>query len=354
MRIGILNLPIDNNFGGNLQRYALIKTLQGLGHSPELIQIRFAPYKLPFMIKVAAYIKRGMVKLFVNHNQRINKEKYAYEQYIEKLNYISPFFEAYIPHTDPCYCIDDLLKKMNYDLYIIGSDQVWRKKIADKYFGVMMGSIIPDGVKRIAYAVSFGTDNNELTEEEISYYAGLYKKFSAVSVREMSGLELLKNYGWLDPEAIHLLDPTFLLDKEDYQRVAVSVEKSGRENSLFCYILDESEEKKQIIEDYSEKLGLLPYIMSLKRKVTIESWLNSFNDAAFVITDSFHGLVFSIIYNKPFRLIRNHYRGNARFDSVLETFGLSDDGSNVDWNSVNEIIKVQKRKSLDFLLEQLN
>lgn len=353
MRIGLLNLPLDNNFGGNLQRFALIKIIQSLGHEPVHVQILFSPHRLPFFKKPLVYMKRFLEKIIIDHNRPIFREKIVYERYKKKLELLYPFYNRYIPHTEPCYCIDDVRQMLNYDLYIIGSDQVWRKMIADKYLGVMMGEILPYDVKRIAYAISFGTDENELSDKEIAYYGKLYKNFSAVSVREISGLELLNKYGWTEPVAIHLLDPTFLLDKREYKKIAEYGNIQSKEASLFCYILDESKETIDLIEHYSTKTGLSPYIVSLNSGMTIENWLKSFDNASFVITDSYHGLIFSIIFNKPYRLIRNSFRGNARFDSVLQTFGLTDDGSGVDWDIVNKKVFENRIKSTEFIIKAI-
>ena len=78
---------------------------------------------------------------------------------------------------------------------------------------------------KIACTVSFGTDTNELSEDEILYYGSLYKQFTAVSVREKSGLSILEQFGWNNPKAMHLLDPTFMLSKADYQKIISTSEK---------------------------------------------------------------------------------------------------------------------------------
>lgn len=354
MKIGVINLPYDNNYGGNLQRYALVKTLQDLGHTPEHIQIRFNPPSIPLWKKNMMYLKRLIIKALINKKQRIFVEEYEYQEYIKSLDSISCFYDRFIPHTHPCYSLNDLRELQPYDIYIIGSDQVWRKKIANKYLGIMMGEGLPDNARRIAYAISFGTEDNELSTSEIRRYALSYKKFSAVSVREQSGLRLLDSYGWTNPQAIHLLDPVFLLDKDDYIKIISIEEISLSDNFLFCYILDESKEKQKLINDISLKTGFSKHIVSLNCKITIEGWLRELINASFVITDSFHGLAFSILFNKPYKLIRNQSRGNTRFDSILQTFGLSEDGSNVDWKRVNEIIKEYRKKSINFLIKQLN
>ena len=344
----MFNLPLDSNYGGNLQRFALIKTLQDLGHEPEHIQIRFVQYKLPIKRKIIEYPIRLIKKLF-NNRQHVFKEKYAYKKYLKNLSKTQLFYDTYVPHTNPCYCKEDIQKVLNYDFYIIGSDQVWRKRIAGRYLDVFMGSLLPDNVKRVAFAVSFGTDVNELSIKETTDYSKLYKKFSAVSVREDSGLDLLDDYGWIEPKAVHLLDPTFLLKKEDYIKITERGEITEDKPYIFCYILDISDDKNNIINEISNKAGLKKKVVSLNDDMNIENWLKYINEAELVITDSFHGLVFSIIFNKQYILVRNEFRGNARFDSLLRTFGLKDDGRIVDWNRVNNIIEENKLKAMNFL-----
>lgn len=99
------------------------------------------------------------------------------------------------------------------------------------------------------------------------------------------------------------------------------------------------------------KRNLFTNYVSLNDNVSIEQWLSFFDEAEYVVTDSYHGLVFSLIFNKPFYLIRNSFRGNARFDSLLSTFGLNGDVQNLDWNICNKIISDYKDKAIAFLAE---
>lgn len=353
MRIAILNLPIDNNYGGNLQRFALVRSLQKLGHEPEHVQIRFCYCLAPWR-KPVVYLKRLLKKILIDNNYKIKVEYYAALKYQHELMMIEPFYSKYIPHTGPYHSLKELKKIGNYDVFIVGSDQVWRKTIAAKYLKIMFGENLPVEGKRIGFAVSFGTDKNELSKREISYFKSFYERFSAVSVREKSALKLLDEYGWHFPQAVHLLDPVFLLAKEEYQEIINSSVTEKCDGNLFCYILDKTEEKQRQIDCLSSQINIKPYYVSLNSYISIEQWLRSFNDAEYVVTDSFHGLAFSLIFNKPYRLVRNSFRGNARFDSLLDTFGLNDDGCQVDWNRVNQIIRKYRSRALSFLDSELS
>ena len=144
-----------------------------------------------------------------------------------------------------------------------------------------------------------------------------------------------------------MLDPTLLMKLQDYIKLCSHISK--RESFIFAYVLDESEEKINSIVRFAERRGL-PYIIkgadnTVSDDDTIELWLSYFRDAAFVVTDSFHGTAFSIIFNKDFYVFGNEKRGNSRFDSLLETFDLKDRMvnnilperiDNINWEEVNK------------------
>jgi len=351
MKIALLNLPIDNNYGGNLQRYAVVKTLQDMGHDVEHVNLRFY-YRLPWYNRPVYYAKRVLKKIFLRQDIKIfDTPQRLYEK---KCSITDAFYKKYVPHTAVITDTKLLCKHTDYDAFVVGSDQVWRKTIAAKNLPYFFFEHLRNINKpKVACAVSFGTDVNELTEDEISYYRNLYKQFTAVSVREKSGLTILEHLGWDIPKAIHLLDPTFMLTKTDYQKIISTSETKTSKGNLFCYILDMTQEKDDVIKNISLEKKLTPYYVTLNDNVSIPQWLRSFNDAEFIITDSFHGLVFSIIFNKPFKLIRNEVRGNARFDSIIETFNLKDQ-SEINWIEINSIIEQYRNRFVNFLKRALS
>lgn len=349
MKIALLNLPFDNNFGGNLQRYALITILKREGYDIEHINLRIN-YQLPFYKLPYSYTKRLFKKIFLNDKYPILLEQYYKKESIKKNEKAELFYQKYIPHTQEITNKKKLSKLSKYDVYIVGSDQVWRKAMTRQLgLSTFFFDFIKDNsVIKIAYGASLGSDKNELSLKEIKYLGKLYKQFKAVSVREHSAIQLLKGYQWNMPQAIQVLDPTLLLNKEDY----INLIKVGKTNAcpgnLFCYILDNNKEKEKKIQEISIQKSLKPFKLQLDGNVSIEQWLRSFQDAEYIITDSYHGLVFSIIFNKPFTLIKNEKRGNARFDSLLKTLEIPTNDI-IDWAKINTNIQKEKNKAMRFI-----
>ena len=199
-----------------------------------------------------------------------------------------------------------------------------------------------------------------------------------MSVREKSGLNLLRDF--LNYNAgVHVLDPTMLLEKADYEAIAIAELEPKSAGNLFYYILDKSPAKQQIISTVSLQTGLIPFTQmpkcggsrkNLTERIddcvfpTVSAWLRAFMDAEMIITDSFHGCVFSIIFNKPFWVVGNPSRGMARFHSLLEMFGLEDrliTSGNLPtdffapicWLDVNQKRYELQKYSLDFLMNAL-
>ncbi len=234
-------------------------------------------------------------------------------------------------------------------------------------------------MKRIAYAASFGVDEWEFSEEETKTCRDLLQKFDAISVRENSAVLLCDKY-LNRADAVHVLDPTMLLDKEDYIRLVEKENEPKSPGTLFCYILDEDEKKNEIIDTIARQISAVPFTQmpkchisyeNLKYRLedcvypTVTAWLRAFMDAEMVVTDSFHGCVFSIIFNKPFIVYGNKVRGMARFHSLLSIFGLenrlatnSEDAlkiinDSIDWHQVNSKKEEWQEKSLNFLKNNL-
>lgn len=374
MKIGVLALQLRYNFGGILQAYALQKTLNDMGHNAVHIDqckyVSLGPWykKYPIYLKRAIRKHLGSEDIVVRADVAINNASKIISTHTE------PFIEKHIRRI---FTRDfSNLRKGDFDVFIIGSDQVWRPK----YFFSKIENAYLDfakewNIKRIAYAASFGTEEWEYTEEQTRNCSTLLKKFNAVSVRESSAVKLCSEKLWVDAQ--HVLDPTMLLSKEDYIKLFGNAGTDQSDGNLFCYILDENTEKATIIDKVAKEEGLTPFHVNSKYddpsapieeriQQPVEKWLRAFYDAEFVITDSFHACVFSIIFNKPFIVYGNKERGFARFESLLKLFGLeerlvcSPDEINkvlqatIDWDRVNSIRKQMKEKSLSFLTKNLN
>ena len=333
MKIGILTLPLHTNYGGILQAYALQTVLERMGHDVVVFdtskRISMPMWKYPF-----AFVKRCIRKYVVRKPTRIFYEKWYNETYSILSQHTQRFINKYINRLE--IASFSSLQKDDFDVLIVGSDQVWRPM----YFCPMFRTEIENAflsfadtwvVKRIAYAASFGSENWEYNSEQTDRISELIKKFDAVSVRETLGVQMCKSQ--LNIDVAHVLDPTMLLSKEDYMNLIRASDVKQSRGNLLCYILDETEEKNDIINYIAEQKGMFPFyvnsnIESLTMSFTdciqpaVESWLRGFYDADFVVTDSFHACVFAILFQKPFIAVGNKERGMARFYSLLDLFGL--------------------------------
>lgn len=362
-RIAILNMRYDNNYGGNLQRYAMVTILQRMGYDVEYLYIRDC-WDDWFVKRTKVKIIKQTLKQVIRHILHPSSEpwfawKHESDIYRKSSRITEPFLKKYIPHTKIIYLhreLEKVFKNGNYDAIIAGSDQIWRKKFVERYgLGTWFLDFVPEDYKgkRVIYGASFGVEKKEYTDDDCAMVKPLFGRLDAVSVRENSGLQLLKEYGWNKPEAQVVLDPTLLLGKEDYNAVIDVAETKSMEGDMFCYILDRTPEIEEKIRAIAEEKGLKPYIMSINgdEHVSIEQWLRYIRDAKYVFTDSYHGLLFTMIYGKPFHLVYNGFRGNARFESVLDMLHV-----NIEQPNYKEIVKqieINKKASLAFLQSAL-
>ncbi len=378
MKIGILTLPFNNNYGGFLQEYALMTVLKRMGHDVWFIDLQLNPQRSLWNTH-SDFIKR-FIKKYILKKDNIHFLIPSKERRYNELNRIiawqhtRPFVDKYLcPKISPVYSSEELtyvIDKVHFDAFISGSDQIWRPRymsyfLKTAYFDFLEGR----KEKRITYAASFGVDEWEYSPELTKNCAELIKKIDAVSVREESGIALCKKYFGIDAQWV--LDPTMLLEKEDYETLFENAQTQQSPGDLFCYILDNVAEKQELIDHTARQLSLTPFCIgrrdhytNVEDKVTepVEMWLRGFYDAKFVITDSFHGIVFSILFNKPFVVCTNKMRGNTRIDSLLKIFDIDGrlvTGSdynglyNLDYSEINRIIAKERAKSITYLSNAL-
>lgn len=376
MKIGILTQPLHNNYGGLLQNYALKTVLKELGH--EVYTINIKGRETPKFRRYASILKRSAQRL-LGQQLRVRTWPTAKESAIIS-QHTREFIQRNIITTElfSSKVDEKLLDNYKFEAYVVGSDQVWRPKYSPQlptYFLDFLENN-PDVIK-IAYAASFGVDDWEFTNIQTKEFSKLLKQFNAVSVREDSAVELCKNYFGVG--ATQLLDPTMLLGSDVYTSLVVKEKIEQSPGNLFTYILDKSDEKIQIIDNIALKYGLQPFSVMPEKSFSEpgrkdindcvypppEKWIKGFMDAKFVVTDSFHGTVFSILFNKPFISIANKGRGLTRFTSLLKLFQIEDrlilssDSFNPEkvkaiyWERTNSILKNKKEESLQFLKEHL-
>lgn len=364
LKIGILTLPIAENYGGILQAVALYRYLHNQGHDVVLI------YKDSYQKPLKKIVKNILlssafdflnIKRVKNHKE-LQKRKAFHRTFVEKEIY--KISENLYTKQD----LENFANKENFDAVIVGSDQVWRKAyINDKHYkSYFLDFVDGNKTKKIAYAASFGKDYWE-GKDDIEDIAKLLSDFKAVSTREKSGVAICKNsFGFSD--AKHVLDPTMLMDKEFYIDEIISKYDTSRvsKGGLLTYVLDEEDEKKEIIDFVKENMPInkvyhLKGFNTSQTTYSVPEWLASFSNADFVVTDSFHGMVFSIIFEKDFLVIGNEGRGLDRFVSLLTLLGLEDrlilnkselnkeKLKKIDFINVKEILNKEQKISEEFL-----
>lgn len=357
MKIGLLNLPFDNNYGGNLQRFALIKVLKANGYDVKHINLR-SKYALPWYKIPYSYSKRFLLKCIKDRQIFILQEREKNKRKIKGESNAVSFYQKYIPHTDVTYSIrgiQAIVNRYRFDVVIVGSDQVWRKSMTasigyENFFLKFVG----DNIIKIAYSVSLGSSHCDYTGKEIKKIKELYRRFAAVSVREKSALDIFSNNGWISPKAEWTLDPTLLLTKVDYNDLIMNANTENvTSEKIFCYALDMNDKIKNELNSYD-----VDYVindLNSSDNVSIEQWLNNIKQSNMVVTDSYHGVVFSIIFNKPFKFMGNVRRGNDRIDSLFSMLGIDESKTlDCDWNKINNRIAELKKISLSFLFSGLN
>ena len=376
MKIGILTLPLHNNYGGILQAYALQIVLKRMGHDAMVID-KSREIKLPILSfsRYFLYFKLLAHKVLVDRNTTIFWDRKHNREYKVMSTYTLPFIQKYIKRFVASRDYSNI-KQGNFDAFVVGSDQVWRPK----YFGqnIISNAFLSFAkdwnVKRISYAASFGTEEWEYTEAQTSECKEWIKRFNAVSVRESSAVQLCKEH--LNVDALHVLDPTMLLSATDYIQLFKEANTPKSSGSLMCYILDETEDKQKVVSNVEEVLNLAAFSVNSKYEdlnapleeriqPPVEAWLRGFYDGEFVVTDSFHACVFSILFEKPFVVYGNKDRGMARFHSLLSIFGLENRlvtrsaeaqkviSVPIDWSLVNAKKKEWQEKSYNFLKNNL-
>jgi hypothetical protein len=321
MKIGLLTLTPSNNYGGILQTVALYSYLESLGHEVVLIDSRVArPVWKNLIIKVLENTPFQNIK----NKRELKIRTFQLKSFLKEC---LPNVSEGIYHS---MHLKQLVKKNKFDAVVVGSDQVWRYqyiKVGD-YSVYFLNFKVDSPVKKIAYAASFGKDSWE-APAEIKKIKTLMKEFDAISVREKSGIDLCRDlFDFKDSK--YVLDPTMLVGDEFYEKFIIGDASVVAKAPIVTYILDENDSKTKVINLVAKNkytTGKSLPIVNLGKKhdgkfYSVEDWLNNIKNADFVITDSFHGMLFSILFKKQFLVIGNQQRGLARFVSFLSIVDL--------------------------------
>lgn len=368
MKIGILTLPLHTNYGGILQAYALQTVLERMGHEVYIIRVKSKKIPLlPIWKRYLCYAKRAILKYIFGEKDVVVFHESHERALLPVLRQNTNKFIAQYIHSFSINNFKEIENKNIFNAYVVGSDQIWRPLYShwDIEDSFLRFDTRPD-IIRIAYATSLGVDTWEYTCEQTENCRKLAQLFNTISVREDSAVNLCKKY--LGVDANWVLDPTMLLDVKDYLKLAENAKVPKCSGNLLVYLLNTETYKNEIINNIVEYKGLIPILftnsvenpnLQLEERIhpMVESWLKGFIDAKYVVTDSFHGCVFSILFHKPFSVMGNEGRGMARIKSLLELFNLKNRfvesaqsvtniENDIDWERIDSILDAKRKESM--------
>lgn len=361
MRIGLFSPHFAFNYGAVLQAFALKTFL--IEHGYDAVIINRRPEYHCAIPSLSGRIARRIEEL-------------------AKFNSFGRFERKYLqPQTELIVHQKDWskFKSFHFDAVIVGSDQVWRDDYCFTSFGynLFLDFITDRSIKKISYAPSLGKESWNADPEVEAKVKELISDFSSISVREKSSIDILKQKFGVDSELV--LDPTMLLTNEDYRRHFRM--KKQLNNYIATYILDYNDSLDMVLSNIGKDLNLNTNKIIVRKtpkskmgrlrdrfrtmKPVLE-WVSDIANAKFVITNSFHGMVFSIIFRKQFVVIMNKERGAARFKSLLSMFGLENRLINnyndslslfsetIDYSAIDPIIDLWRNQSINFLIKSLS
>lgn len=281
----IMNYWASWNYGAILTCYALQEAIKDFGYTTQVIN-----YRPKFWENKKLYPQSEVQKPFINKYLNISK-KCKTKQQLKKLN-------SY------------------FNTFIIGSDQVWCWWYALQY--VYFGDFINDDKKKIACSASVVFENFHQCDDVKTTMGYYINKFDFVSVREKSAVDTLKNE--FNIQSTCIIDPVFWIDKNRYIEIANTCNLSTT-NFVVIYMFNLDNKTLNIAKEFAQKNNL--NIVIIQRGKEIENWLYYFKNASYVFTDSYHGVCFSVIFEKDFIAFTNG-RGNSRFESLFSILNLKE------------------------------
>jgi len=360
MKIGILTYHRAENYGALLQAYALLTYLRSLGHDVSFVdywpKYHSDYFKLFSWDNFSKKGLKGKVLMLIN---LLMPSKYLRKYRLKHFMQEKLRLGKKVVYSD-----SDAITE-HYDVVFYGSDQIWRKQglggvvFDDWYFGANNVNTS----KKIAYAASMGTIDANPEDDE--YVKGMMKNFDRISVREQDLLTYLHR---LDVEGIQVIDPVFLLNKEQWRKIEKPSSNKG--HFILFYNLLGSAESKRFATAFARKNNLPIVEINKKtfpgsgyeRSASVERFLQLVDDADFVVSNSFHGVALSIIFEKQFFAVGMGHKAN-RVVSLLETIGIPNryiSSANeiaferIDYSIVNKSLSKAIAFAEEFLMQSLS
>lgn len=384
-KVGLVTCYFKHNYGSMLQAYATQKILDDNNIPNETINITYnidfkKGKRKYYLSQIFNYTfirsKLGMIKLKIDRkinkelNKKISTRDKKYELFIKRFHLTKPY-TTYEELTELC--------KERYSDVIVGSDQLWLPvNVVANYYTI---NFVPNEINKISYATSFGVSS--IPKKYLSRYKLFLDRINHLSVREQSGIELVDKIS--NNKAKLVCDPTILLTEKEWDTI-VPKKRIIKEKYILCYFLGKNIEHRKFAEKLKKETGY--QIVSLNHadeyvkysdkfadikpyNIGPSEWINLIKNAEYICTDSFHGTVFSLIYNKLFFTFRRYKSNtkvstNSRVESLLSILNLNERiliGNEdikeilkikIDYEKVNKKINKFRTKSKKFLLESLS
>ncbi len=313
-----------DNFEKNLHKMPVIKNMkESLCPKYEGVIRNFWAYN-NFGATLSAY---AIQQFF----QERGKDYYILQTYTPG-DFTKPFADKYIKTTHLVFS-EEHYKELNKctDNFVVGTDQILRPSFMEGHIDEDLYGYTNFNKKRISFSGSFGLNYFENTGwlNKLKY-SKLINRFDSISVREISGIDICKTDFNINAECI--IDPVFLIDKQKWLDIALDT-KDKYKGKIVCYIFDMFGAKSNEIKEYLEKKYNKEVIMLKNMEIPLEEFISAIKDADAILTNSFHGTCFSLIFNKKLLAITNVSAGDARFDSLVKIFGID----NITVNSINDV-----------------
>lgn len=355
-KAGIVTFHRALNYGAVLQAYALQKTVTELGCECEVVD--YLSPKITLDYKPFRIYKNDLLKSFA-------KSCVMCRRRAKRFRAFQSFFNNYIVKSKTSYTPETISSaKSEYDIFISGSDQVWSPRCVG--FDPVYFLTFADDAQKYSYAASFAVPN--LPSEQIEEYKKRLSGFQKFSVREQSGVKLVKELTGRDAET-HL-DPSLLLSAEQWSKIAVrKVDKpylliftANPQISLISFAKKLAKEKGLDIYYLNDAPHLKKDGINYVVAPTVEEFVGYFKNAEYVVTNSFHGTAFSVIFRKNlFVEFKNKHGRNIRSEGLLNSLGINReiidgnaDETPIDWTAVDKKLSAQREASLCYLKSIVN
>ncbi len=362
MKIGILTFHCAHNYGAVLQCYALQEYLKGLGHDVKIINYRpkylLDPYKIVDKsgfkcfnpLRIAKSIIREILLIPIRYVRHYNFSKFIKS----KLKLTSAVKKDEIPSS--------------FDIYIVGSDQVWNPRITRGFDNAYFCNFPFPKADRLYLSYAASMEANRMDDENSAFCQKALLNFDSISVREKELKDLLQPL--TDKTIYQVLDPTLLLSRKNWEKI--TPRSCNKEKYVLTYQVRERKETEAIAQYIADQLGatvinLVAWVRLRKnlgyQTVSPENFIGMIKNAECVVTTSFHGTAFSIIYNKPFYAIRLNDGNDSRVASLLTSLNLENrfinldslpEFSTIDYNKPNHYLECLRQDSENYIYNAIN